>query len=1772
MNRQKRKAFTFVMLFAMIIQLFTGLLPYANVSAEVQSPVINGNEVTFNYEGTGSEANILLVGTFNGWATTGESVIQLTKGDNNIWSVTNQLEDGQHQYKFIVDGNWMTDPLNPATTNERNSVFTIGEGATPERTVTLVGSLQDELGASADWSPGDSTTNLIPKGNNFYEFTGQLPPGDYEYKIAINGKWDENYGANGNAGGENIKLHVDEETTVTFLYHDDTHKIADSTWYEVIPADKQPRVVGNIQPAIGAGSEWSPSESTALLYDDNFDSIYTFQTDVTKGNYEYKIVLGNNWDGQAFPSSNATLNVLENSPVTFFFNNGSKDVYTDYTPTGSDGSINGDALYHDTWNEAYRKPFGAIPTGEEVTLRLAAKKGDLTKASLQVKNYQTGNTKIYPMENAGWMEVENQGQVDFWEVTFTPTDKGVHGYKFIASDKDAVFEYGEDTIEGGLGKGINQNAGLFQLTVYDPGFKTPDWMKEAVVYQIFPDRFYNGNTANDSAKDETGARGLQPIEHKEWSELPDNPRQMNEPNYTGDGEWSNDFFGGDIAGIQEKLDYIQSLGVNTLYLNPVAHAASNHKYDATDYKAIDPMFGTPEEFEAFTKELESRNMHLILDGVFNHVGDDSVYFDRYGKYETVGAYEYWALVYDLVNKDGLTDDEAKQKARTQLEAEGQVFNDEYGFHNWFNIENEKVDVGTPLERYKYQAWWGFDSLPEIKSVPGEAVNYDSELNNKKFADYIMYDEDSAAKSWITTGGSGWRLDVANEVDMEFWREFRKELKATSFAGTGNTLQEGEEPLILGEIWDDASQYFLGDQYDSVMNYRFERAVMSYMKNGKAEELERAFQAIQEDYPEEVFHALMNLMDSHDTPRAIFLLGGGTDSFERAELDPNYNYELGKTRLMLSSIMQMGYAGAPTIYYGDEAGVTGSKDPDDRRTYPWGKEDQELVAHYKKIGKVREDHQDLFAYGKVNHVYATGDVFAFTRTNDDKAAIVITNRGTSEKTVKINVKDILLNGVTLTDQLDSAYRVSTKNNEVSITIPANTGRMLVSTDTLPQAPEKATNLQVEESSKQVTLNWSGNATTYKVYETNIQGALYKEVTTTSETSITIDNLTNGRTYYFGVVAVDENGNESALIETQEVIPHYELSAAIISDVSELQDGNLDLSATYNVTSGITIDGATNEGLAEGVQAKLLVKKDSGDTWEEHQAIYVSQNESVNVFQASFLPLETGSYSYKMSFTTDGRKWKDTNVKTVNLNQNPDDKQAPADSITLETPTQESGQVNLSWSVNEPVENDAYLVAIIRNGVMIDILKDPLVTTYRDYGVENGTQYEYQIKLYDRYGNSAASNVINVTPDIVMVEVTFKVKAPDYTPLNVPLTMPNSLNGWNTGAWEMSRNGAVTADWEYTVDVQEGTEITYKYVKNGSWDQEGLADHTPNDRSDDDMSYYGYGAIGSDMKVIVENQGNNKMVVQDYILRWIDQPLVITGPTTGTETDKETITVTGNTIKEGNLTINGEPVPVNNDMTFSHEVKLNYGENIINLHIEPSEDSKANIFQNDSEAIAKNTKNYTISVFSSFISDPGEIVITEEEATMKEVKEGDKTRVIVTPQVEKLKKQLKENKDFHTLTLYVNSTDKLAEAVLNEKLVQEVFKRNKKANIVVKTKYAEYIIPVDTLHQGSLAQQVRGKVEGIRIQLDAKQYQAAEELLPSSDAVTFNVVALTSKGEKNITSLKKEATLKITGYDVLNHSSHQVISLPSKNIVETVTFEGKRATFTSQKPGTFIIKKK
>ncbi|GAK49274.1 amylopullulanase [Candidatus Moduliflexus flocculans] len=902
---------------------------------------------------------------------------------------------------------------------------TLSEGFKPARRVVLVGNLQDDLGNAGGqfggaWDPTADTTRMKMISENFYQFTGHLPAGRYEYKVAIGGSWAENYGQDGKQDGANIVLDLPQEQDVTFYYNDVSHKIADSTWYEQLPNDQLPRIVGDLQTELGAD---------LLLTDQDFSHVYSLALTVPAGKHSFRIAAGKEQTayGKEGKQGGEPLEFSVNEPKEVFivFDLNTKQTVVD------DGSIQEALLFHDTFDLAYRAPFEAVKTGETVTLRFHAGAGEVTAAQLIIgKADIQGNQVRYGVaDNAVEMTLKeaktiNNANADVWEATVALDAPGLYGYKFRLN---GAKEFGDDTKAGGTGKAGISGVAYFPLTVYDAAFTTPNWIKEAIIYQIFPDRFFNGKPANDSAK--TTARGAEPLASRAWDQQPGIPG-LND----SDEFFNNDFFGGDLEGIRQKLDYLQSLGVTVLYLNPIFAAASNHKYDATNYDEVDPLFGTMEDFTALTKELQARGMHLMLDGVFNHVGDDSIYFDRYGKYEWVGAYEYWSRVYDKMNSAALRLKDAQKLAEQELTAEGQKFSP-YEWQNWFTMTNVKENG-----LYRYEGWAGYDSLPVVRDLspqeaPNAVVNRKSELNNRLWADYILFDENSVAKRWIKAGSSGWRMDVATEVEPGFWQAFRKEIKQM-------TLPSGEQPVLLAETWQDASLFFLGDQFDSVMNYGFRHAVLNqFLMNGDAAAADATFRTMRQNYPKEAYYSLMNLIGSHDTARAIYLLGGGKEERLIAEKGKDFDYELGKQRLKIAAIFQMGYPGAPTIYYGDEAGLYGAQDPDCRRPYPWGSEDQEILAHYRKVAEIRAAHKDLFAHGDLLTLYAEGDVYAYARIFEKQVAIIAINRGNAEKEMTLTLSVPVENRV-FSDQLDPAYSATVSGQTLTINLPAMTGRMLI----------------------------------------------------------------------------------------------------------------------------------------------------------------------------------------------------------------------------------------------------------------------------------------------------------------------------------------------------------------------------------------------------------------------------------------------------------------------------------------------------------------------------------------------------------------------------------------------------------------------------------------------------------------------------------------------------------------------------------------------------------
>ena len=872
-----------------------------------------------------------------------------------------------------------------------------------DRSFVVTGTVQTRAGAAKDWDPADKTTEMKDIGHGFYAYTVDLPAGPYFYKISVNGSWAENYGLNGNFDGANVQLTLDKPERVTIYYNDITHKISDSHSYKMLSDEELPVL----------GGDFAAVEGDKIMRDMLMDEFYQTSLDMKAGTYTAEI----KQKGKKTIKQQVT--VRQDGKVSFYYDFAAKKLIVD------DGSIHRDKVVHDTWDTAYRAPFQPPKVGEAVKLSLRTQAGEVQKAQLIMNkakitanggdeynpDYAAGKPAIYDMK-----KIATQDGSDIWSTSIVLDENGMYGYTFLLND---MLQYGDDARPGNTGAIVLRGAKPFQLTVSTEDYHTPDWAKEAIAYQIFPDRFYNGDKSNDNAR--TTARGYQPIQHRSWDELPANHSKT--PAKDGDLQDCNDFFGGDLAGITAKLDYLKELGVTAIYVNPMMSGCSNHRYDTVDYSSIDPLLGNMEDFKKLVAEMDKRGMHLIMDGVFNHVGDDSIYFDRYGKYKWVGAYEYWSRVYDLMNDKGMGEAAAKEEAKKQLTAEGQVFSP-YHWENWFEIKNQKTkdEMG---EKYAYHDWQGYSSL-----VPFSDKDF---LDGKSsLSEYLLYGNNAVITKWFQDGLSSWRLDVAKEIPAEFWKNVRQEVKKLK-------TTKGEEPMLLGEIWQDGTQFLTGDQFDSVMNYKLSFAVGDlFLNRGDAKAADDELKILQQNYPREALYDLMNIVDSHDTIRAIYKFGGGQESVPQASL-ADFDYELGKARLKLSAAFILGYPGMPTFFYGDEAGVYGSADPDCRRTYPWGKEDKDLIAYYKQVMGVRNAHKQLFAHGDVNTLKAEGDIFAYARTKGDEAAIVALNRGKAQQVV---IPAAQFEGAVFVDALDDSFQATATNGKLIVDLGENQARMMI----------------------------------------------------------------------------------------------------------------------------------------------------------------------------------------------------------------------------------------------------------------------------------------------------------------------------------------------------------------------------------------------------------------------------------------------------------------------------------------------------------------------------------------------------------------------------------------------------------------------------------------------------------------------------------------------------------------------------------------------------------
>lgn len=475
-----------------------------------------------------------------------------------------------------------------------------------------------------------------------------------------------------------------------------------------------------------------------------------------------------------------------------------------------------------------------------------------------------------------------------------------------------------------------ENAIPARLLVYDDDFDTPQWFHGATMYHIFVDRFKKSGKVAPNPQAENCEDWSAPI--SQFGEKP------------GDFVKNNLFYGGDLYGIAEKLPYLNEMGVSVLYLSPIFKAESNHKYDTCDYTHVDEYFGSDEAFFALVEEAKKYKIRIILDGVFNHTGDQSIYFDKCRKYGN-GAYR----------------------------------NPESPYRDWYFFD----------ENENYSSWWGIEILPKLNH------------NNDNCLNYFAGERGIGAK-YASEGIGGWRLDVADELSDKFLDLFRKNVKSVN-----------PEAVIIGEVWENAAdkiaygrrrRYLRGKQLDSVMNYPFRDAVLDFLLNGNAQGLSDELSEIYSSYPPCVVHCLMNILGTHDTERILTVLGDKTyQSLSNRELSTHRmsqnEYENGKKLLKIASAIQYTVYGVPSVFYGDEAGMQGGRDPFCRGTYPWGNEDAELLEHYKKLGKIRR--RRVYKNGEFRVLSAEKGCIVFERYDGEES--VVTAANVSEKTVKLPLR-------------------------------------------------------------------------------------------------------------------------------------------------------------------------------------------------------------------------------------------------------------------------------------------------------------------------------------------------------------------------------------------------------------------------------------------------------------------------------------------------------------------------------------------------------------------------------------------------------------------------------------------------------------------------------------------------------------------------------------------------------------------------------------------------
>ena len=946
-----------------------GAAPAAGASPAASTPAADGKTpVTFRYRPKGGAQSVSVAGSFNNWDAGANPMTE----KNGVWEATVNLAPGEIQYKFVVDGTqWITDETAAGFADDgyggKNSVLKVGStpltvgikggepvgGVTPPpapatggktpvtfryqpviggvNTVTVAGTMNG-------WDAG-ATPMADKDGDGVWETTLNLDPGRYEYKFVVNGdQWfTDDFAMDSSPdglGGENAVVIVKDQPLILGPGGNVPAK-------GQVPSEGLHQVTFRYQPAgkvnkvtlAGSFNDWNADKTPMAGPDKNGE--YSFTLLLPAGDYQYKFVADGNWitdrahadsfvdDG--FGGQNSVIKVDARFPVLKVEKGDGKisDVGLDYAQTGSTVNNMGEG---------------------RVELTFKSQRNDIETMDVLVSD--AAGERTLP-------------------ASVTGRDQAFSYWRAVVTDAPASFRYlpayrdGETTdylTAEGMASAKPPTDAWWSFTVSAfPPFETPDWVKDAVIYQIFPDRYRNGDPTNDpdfsewyyAGKTTLPASGKTNEEYyhlvKDWYDVAGLTRSP----YRTDGKPDYfSFYGGDIAGVEQSLDYLKDLGVTAIYFNPIFQAKSNHKYDCADYMKLDPHFGTNEEFKQFVAAAHAKGIHVILDIVFNHTGN-----------------AHWAFQ-DAV-KNG-------PKSKTY---------DWYEFKKW--PLPASFGPGGPKPEDYYYCWWGFGDLPDLnydlsRANPQEnAIRNISEAKvNQPLLDHLM----DVTQYWIgDMDADGVRLDVPNEVPFWFWKEFNRKVKGIK-----------QDAYIVGEIWGNASDWISPTIFDATMNYAYFRdPVIKFLGQGRgsAQEFDRTLATGRNAYPTQAVQVMMNLIDSHDTVRFRQQVNGDL------------------ARVRLAYLFGMTYVGAPDIYYGDEVGMTGGADPDCRRPFLWNwKDDPERVAMHDytaTLAKARAAHEAL-RRGDFRTLMVSGPVYAYLRTAGTDRVVVALNAGGTAATASLDL--------------------------------------------------------------------------------------------------------------------------------------------------------------------------------------------------------------------------------------------------------------------------------------------------------------------------------------------------------------------------------------------------------------------------------------------------------------------------------------------------------------------------------------------------------------------------------------------------------------------------------------------------------------------------------------------------------------------------------------------------------------------------------------------------